>query len=65
MNLKVRCDVCKAVFELQVDASRYQRWKSGEGYVQTMFPELTSDQRELLLSQTCGKCFDSLFKEED
>lgn len=30
--------------------SRFLRWQAGEGLIQTMFPDLTPSQRELLLT---------------
>lgn len=32
--------------------------------IQDIFPEHSADDRELILSGICGKCFDSLFEEE-
>ena len=34
-------------------------------YVQTAFPTLSSGVRELLISQTCEPCFDSLFRDDE
>ncbi len=48
-------------FEVPVTDEQIVRWKAGE-LIQRVMPELTPDQRELLISQTCGDCFDDMFK---
>jgi hypothetical protein len=39
-------------------------WNRGE-HIQRAMPDLTAEQRELLISATCGKCWDKMFGEED
>ena len=39
-------------------------WKNGE-YIQNAMPYLNVDERELLISGTCGPCFDNMFPDED
>jgi hypothetical protein len=34
-------------------------------YAQDAFPHLTADERELLISGTCGSCFNAMFPEDD
>lgn len=38
----------------------YQRYVEGS-YVQDAFPYLSSAEREMLISRTCGPCFDGMF----
>lgn len=64
-KVDAQCMTCKSWFELEVDAERYDRWRNGEGHIQTMLPELGPDERELLISRTCGACFDDMFDEDD
>ena len=41
-------------------------WPGTEGRMrQDALPELSCDERELLISGTCGACFDKLFPSED
>jgi hypothetical protein len=61
----LKCIECGHEEAPTVDADKYLRWKDGEGHVQHMFPELSDDTRELMISSICGKCFDSLFGNED
>lgn len=40
-------------------------WLSGSGNIQDILHYLSSDERELLLSGMCGKCFEEIFKPLD
>lgn len=55
------CMDCKESTTLQLTNEQIKRWKEGE-LIQNVIPELTEDQRELLISGICGKCFDYLFE---
>ncbi len=59
-----RCNECGAVVILALEDSAYTRWKSGE-LIQRVFPDLSEAHREIMISGTCGKCFDKLFAEEE
>ena len=63
ITIRIRCHSCGQVFELSVDKQRFEAWEQKKGYIQDLLPELTDDQRELLISETCGSCFDKLFRE--
>jgi len=40
----------KEEYSVTVDADKYMHWKNGDGSVQTLFPELTPEQREFLIN---------------
>lgn len=63
MHVKRRCRTCHETTLFSLDHDALARWQSGE-LIQNCFPHLSADQRELLISGTCGKCFDKLFGEE-
>ena len=59
------CVVCGKVHEpIVLDAEKYYRWESGES-IQSVFPEMSPDEREILISGTCPECWNVLFPEED
>ena len=67
-TLRVRCLVCGNIKPLEVTDEDYQAWCSGDGpkrHAQTAFPYLNAGDRELLISKTCGPCFDKLFAEPE
>jgi len=60
----VPCRICQETTELNVSVQGLVNWKSGE-LIQDALPELSCGERELLISGTCGTCFDELFPSED
>lgn len=54
-----RCDLCSNDVSVFVRPKDFDAFVSGAGYMQTLFPYLTADERELLLNGFCGPCFDS------
>jgi len=60
----VICQHCLRKFELKVNKADLVAWVKGTK-IQFAMPYLTDDERELLISQTCGECWDELFKEDE
>lgn len=59
----VQCTQCKTVATISITAAEIRRWRGGE-YIQNVKPDLSPEQRELLISGICGPCFDRLFGPE-
>lgn len=57
--LTPRCALCGKVVAVRVDPEDIERWRGGT-FVQDAFPYLTADERELLISGTCGDCWSLL-----
>lgn len=55
-----KCKWCKQDHELQIDPKDLQDVKEGK-HIQDAMPYLNADEREILISGTCGKCFDEMF----
>ena len=60
----VQCRVCHDVHFIDVPVDGFIAWQSGE-LIQHALPELSTDQRELLISATCGTCWDEMFGSSD
>ncbi|MCR8576445.1 hypothetical protein [Streptomyces sp. Isolate_219] len=52
------------MFHFGVKPEDFRAWQNGK-FVQDAFPYLTDDQRELLVSKTCGPCFDVMFGDDE
>ena len=48
---------------LDVTAEEIATWKAGE-LIQNALPELSDEERELLISKTCDSCWNKLFPED-
>lgn len=65
VNVQRACIECGKVKVFKLDAFRYDMWKLGHISIQRAFPELSADDRELLLSGFCGECYDKIFAEDE
>lgn len=61
----IRCQWCHKPTELPITETEAGAWMRSGEKVQDFFPFLSADQRELLISKTCGACFDQMFPEDD
>ena len=64
-SISIPCCICGKRVELTVEKEDYIRFINGESHVQDLFPYLSADKREMLISQTCGECWDKMFSYED
>ena len=64
MNIDVTCWKCNTEHLISVEREAYESWQNGELIQDALFM-LSADQREMLLSGTCGECWDKLFPNED
>lgn len=57
----VRCRVCGLSHLIMYHRQDMLDWLIGNGFIQDLMPYLSAAERELLISRTCGACFDKLF----
>ncbi|MDQ0418783.1 asparagine synthetase A [Croceifilum oryzae] len=60
VSLDVTCFKCETTFSLEVLPSSLDQYEAG-ALVQNAFPYLSEDDRELIISRTCGACFIEIF----
>jgi hypothetical protein len=68
ITVSVTCRGCDKKFEITVSLQDHAAWVKKEGpkrHAQVAFPYLNADDRELLISQTCGKCWADIFPSEE
>ncbi|NLD21637.1 MAG: hypothetical protein GX664_04025 [Bacteroidales bacterium] len=63
MLYTTNCIICGKQYSFEVSDEGYKRWLEGE-HIQYALPTLTPDQREIMISGICGKCFDKMFEGE-
>jgi hypothetical protein len=51
--------------DIDVNPLVYQRWLAGEGLIQDMFPHLTADEREWLLSGVTKEEWNDIIGDEE
>lgn len=62
--MKIECGECQEIIDVPIQREDYERWKDGE-FIQNVAPYLRPDDRELLISGTCGPCFDGMFTSDE
>lgn len=64
--IKGRCRECGTAQRINTTRGQWERWDNGQGPdAQACFPELSAAHRELLISGTCGKCWDEMWADVD
>lgn len=54
------CQGCHGETHLSLSIEDFNRWQAGMK-IQDAFPNLDADQREMLISGTCPKCWNRMF----
>lgn len=63
ITVAVECPFCGCVNFINVSVEGYTAWKNGE-LIQNALPELSADEREMLISGICSDCWNGMFGEE-
>lgn len=61
----LKCMMCQESQVLPISSDSLFEWRMSGKFCQDYFPDLSSDQRELLISGTCGACFDDMFSDDE
>ena len=57
----VKCRMCGTEHEVSMTVQQYEQLVNRTELIQRIFPEKSPVERELLISKTCGECWDNLF----
>jgi hypothetical protein len=57
----IPCLTCGNEYVIIYNREDMMSWLSGKDFIQDAMPYLSANERELLLSRTCGECFDKMF----
>ena len=58
--MEIACCECDVVVDVPVLNSEFEAWQNGE-LIQNAMPDLNNDDREMLMSKICPKCWDEMF----
>ena len=61
--LRIPCRICKTVHVITLDAADWSAYNQGM-LIQDAMPNVSKNSRELIISGTCGICFDNLFGDD-
>jgi hypothetical protein len=57
----VKCNLCHKDYIIIADKADILSWLSGDKYIQNVLSYLSAADRELLISNTCGDCWNKLY----
>jgi len=60
----VTCRTCKKDYTIELSQADLDALNDPELSIQKALPNHTTDERELVKTQTCGSCWDDMFKDE-
>ena len=61
----IRCRHCRESYIVPISEQEYLNWINKGTFIQDEFPQLDSNERELLISQTCGNCWNKIFNTDE
>ncbi len=64
-HITIPCRICKHGVELVLPNKAFQDWQNGLGLIQNLMPHVSTDHREMLITQICGDCFKQMFPPEE
>lgn len=61
----ITCPKCKTEHGIEMTHQQHREWQTGKKHIQNIFPNLSPDDREMLISGICSKCWDEIFGDEE
>ena len=62
-HISITCRTCKTEYLMDVESADVDKRNKG-ALIQDAFPYLSADERELFITQMCGKCYDKMFRDD-
>ena len=62
--IDTKCPYCKKTTRLFVREENFIKWRKG-ALVQKAFPEMSADNREMLITGICPTCWIAMFEREE
>ena len=57
------CISCSKNVSIVASREQWNKYHNGNEKIQDIFPELSANEREILITGMCSECFDEIFKE--
>jgi len=68
MKIKVEtlpCILCKKTSIIELDEDKYEKYMEGESKIETIWPDKTADEREMIMTGTHPECWEKIFEGEE
>lgn len=64
VTVNIQCISCHNWREVSFQRRDYDKWQGGE-LIQNAFPYLNADDREMIKTHICPKCWNDMFGDDD
>jgi len=64
-KITTQCPICLEEHTLDVTDEQYEKYINGEDYIQNIFSEMSAEDREMLITGICPKCWRNVFGDEE
>lgn len=64
-HVNTKCPSCGKVSTLEMTNEQYDKYISGEGYIQDIFSDWPASKREMLITGICPDCWNKMFSFEE
>lgn len=59
--VNTKCPQCGKISTLEMTEEQYRQYKSGDSYIQDIFPNWSPAIREMLITGICPDCWNKIF----
>ena len=63
IKVVIECPNCRKVHEISMTPEQYVKYAIINEHVQDIFPDMSPEIREMLISGICPKCWNEMFKD--
>ena len=63
MTVSIKCKECGKEYKFDITKEQYNKYISGEYLITDIFPEISSELREMFISRICPDCWNKIFSE--
>lgn len=63
INVEMSCPFCGVIHSVLVEEDHFFRWYNENELIQNAMPELSTTEREQLISRMCPECQEEIFGE--
>lgn len=64
-NIYTKCPICGKKTIFTVTDEQYDKYINKKENIQRIFPKLSCEDREKLITGICGDCWNKIFKDEE
>lgn len=61
MVVSIKCKICGKEHKFDITKEQFNKYANKEDLIQNIFPEISSELREMFISRICPDCWNEIF----